>query len=137
MTDPRDQIPEPVRAFLMAFVHTFDELQVLLWLRRLEPETFDAARVHTELAMREDAALTALDALAERGLVRSETNASASFRYAPPAPLRALVSELAEAHARAPFALVEIMSNNALVRVRSSAIQTFGEALSLRRGPRK
>jgi hypothetical protein len=137
MTNAPDPVSDPVRGFLMNFVHTFEELEILLLLQRHAPETFDPERVHLALEIPEDAALSALDALAERGLLRKGTDTSASFTYAPHASVCALVSELADAHAQAPFAIVEIMSVNALVRLRSSAIQRFGQAFHLRRHPPK
>jgi hypothetical protein len=137
MTNAPDPVSEPVRGFLMNFVHTFEELEILLLLHCHAPEPFDPERVHHALEIPEDAALSALDALADRGLLRKGADTSRSFVYAPHASLCALVSELADVHAQALFAIVEIMSANALIRLRSSAIQRFGQAFHLRRHPPK
>lgn len=130
-------VSESLREFLSSFVHTFEELDVLLVLRRSAPRAVAPEDFEHYLGLPPDVALSALEALAGRGLLRREPGARRAFVFAPDPGLAPRVAELARAQEEQHFALVEVMSANAIERLKSSAVKTFSEAFLLGRRARK
>jgi DNA-binding GntR family transcriptional regulator len=77
----------------------------------------------------------ALEHLRQQGLVEPAPDATAgAWRYGPQtAELRTAVAELAQVFADDRLALIELLSVQALDRLRTSALRTFAEAFRLKR----
>ena len=132
--DPSPQL----RELLRDFVSSYEELEVLLLLAREErdwsiPELAEALRAPYDVIE------AAAESLVEvRGLVETVTRAGQRrFVFAPENDeRRALVAELGEAYLERRLAIVQIMSANAVARVRGAAIRRFADSFRLDR-PKK
>lgn len=129
---PTADIPPSLRQFLMDVVHTYDELEILLLLYSRRPQADTAQGVAETLSFTPDAAGMALDHLTERGvLVRSATT-PAEFHFPAGSAFEATTAELRRSYAESRIAIVQLMSQNALDRLKKSALLTFAEAFRLR-----
>jgi len=120
--------------FLFENVATYDELEVLLLLHR-EPErdwTIDATA--PALGLQAEACQAALQTLAAHGLLVLGRR-PATFRYAPASqPLDEATERLQRAYTEDRFTIVQIMTTNAMNRVRAAALDRLGGAIQLRDG---
>jgi hypothetical protein len=123
-----------LRQFLDTFVHTFEDLEVLLLLYRRADEALTLQEVHSALKLNSELAASALDDLTQRGIAQKLSDEPPRFRYASPRSAQKVVDELARVHAEQHIALITTIASNAITRVRTSAIRTFAEAFMLRKG---
>lgn len=80
------------------------------------------------------AAAAALDHLHEAGLADVQPGAPPSYRFAPAdATVGAACSQLAQAWAEDRLAVVDVLTSEAMDRLRISALKTFADAFRLRR----
>jgi hypothetical protein len=127
---------EHLQQFLFERVTTYEELEVLLLLLRKEGLAFSAAGVAEQLGASRDDCLTALENLERQGLL-ARAEEPTKFRYAPSdSALAQGVEELATAYRDQRILVIQMMSRNAVARVRTAAIRTFADAFRLR-GPNK
>lgn len=134
---PEDPSPN-LREFLREFVSSYEELEVLLLLAR-EARPWSAAELAEALSARDDVIAAAADSLVETGrLVETVTvGGQRRFAFAPQsAELRGRVIELDRAYAERRLAIVQIMSANAVERMRGAAIRRFADSFRLER-PKK
>ncbi|WP_242345286.1 hypothetical protein [Anaeromyxobacter terrae] len=128
-----DEIAADIQAFMLACVDSYEQLEVLLLLRREAAGPFTAARVAEALRLPLASAERSLDELAGRGLLSATGRSERSYRYAPADPATAdVVGRLARAYAERRVAVIDLMSANAMSRIRRSALRTFAEAFRLR-----
>lgn len=130
-----DQIEE-LRAFLRDNVSTFEELETLLFLMRAPPSPHTVADVAGALGMTKEMAQDALDGLlaASVGLERASAPGEApAYRYAPPHEQQELLNRLKRTYDEQRFTIVQIMSSNAVERVRSLAARRLADAFRLER----
>jgi len=132
----RDLLTDELRAFLRENVHSYEELETLLLLYRQREGRWSIDSVAAELRLPDTLAAAALGALQARGWIQSTSAEPEKFWYDAAKVSDETVASLARAYTEARFAVVEVMSANALTRLRSSAIRTFAEAFRLR-GPKK
>lgn len=118
-----------MQQLLRAHVESFEQLLVLLWFCRNHARAWSldeiAAAVHAaELE-------GALDHLCAHRLLERQTDRSgARYVYNPRPPSLAWVIEaLARVHDENPVDIVRLLNANAIERIRSAAIVTFGEPL--------
>jgi DNA-binding transcriptional regulator PaaX len=123
---------EHLRQFLFERVATYEELEILLLLRRKEGQAFSVAGVAKELGASNEDCRAALQNLERQGLLASAEEPP-RFRYAPSdSVLAQRVEELAAAYQDQRILVVQMMSGNAVARVRTAAIRTFADAFRLR-----
>ncbi|MFZ5894612.1 MAG: hypothetical protein ACOY0T_26355 [Myxococcota bacterium] len=131
------ELSEPVRQFLMVYVHTFEDLEVLLAARRLQGTAFAPDAIAQTLCMDVDSAALALGKLSDVGLIAPRSADPLTYEYRPPAALAVRVDELSEAYETQHLLVITAISSNAITRVRTSAIKTFAEAFMLGKRPKK
>jgi hypothetical protein len=129
--------------FLQAFLHdsvsSYEELEALLLLARESDRRWTDGELAEALKVKVDAIATALDALTSvEGLLEVDDHAGERrCRYAPKSKmLRQVVDELASAYAEQRLAIVQLMSANALARVRGAAMLRLANAFRIER-PKK
>lgn len=129
----KDQTAFPdVRQFLFENVATYDELEVLLLLQRRPEVDWTVTTVAQALGLLADACQVALENLAAHGLLCLGENPR-TFRYAPASKeLGEAAERLQRANGEDRFAIVQLMTTNAMERVRAAALDTLGGALHLR-----
>ena len=125
-----------LQQFLFDRVTTYEELEILLLLQRKAGQAFSVAGVAKELGASTEDCRAALQNLERQGLLTSAEEPP-RFRYAPSdSVLAQRVEELAAAYQDQRILVIQMMSRNAVARVRTAAIHTFADAFRLR-GPKK
>lgn len=125
---------EELRAFLREHVSSFEELEALLLFVRAPQRAWESFDVASALGLSEDMTETALSGIAGTFVARESGGGSAVvYRYAPRAELEPVVELLRRAYAEERLTVVQIMSANAMQRVRSSAARRLAEAFRLER----
>jgi hypothetical protein len=125
--------------FLQAFLHdsisSYEELEVLLLLVGESDRPWTDRELAEALSVEVDAITPALDELASvEGLLEIDSQAGQRrVKYAPKSKLlRQVVDELAIAYVEQRLAIVQIMSANALDRVRGAAMRGLANAFRIK-----
>src|SRR5688572_28420767 len=132
---PEHGIPENVRLLLATSIETYDQLAMLLLLLEGPERDFTAEGVAELLSVSPSAAKSSLEhlAAAELLVVSQEPNAT-RYRYGPRRPeLDKAARGLAQAYQNRRIEVMQLMSANAIERVRSGAIRLFADAFLLGR----
>lgn len=132
MDDPPD-ISAELKSFLRGWITSYEQLQTLLLLRQRRDDGFSASSIAEVLHVSEIAAAEALEHLCRVSLVEFQgASGASSFKYAPASiHLGDLVDQLADAWARNQLTVMNLMSSNAIERVRTGAIRTFADSFIL------
>jgi hypothetical protein len=127
--------PESLRIFLREQVFGFEELRALLCLVAEPTRAWSALDVEAATGEPVELAEAALEELARRGrLVQALPGRPARYRYAASdRDVEALVRQLALAYEEQRLAVIRMMNENALHRVRSTAARQLAEAFRLDR----
>jgi hypothetical protein len=128
------EIPDDVQAFLRDYIGSYEELEVLLLLYRSRDQWHNLGAITARLRLPGVSTETTASLVASRLLAVRETAAEAVYAYGPTDPaLENAVTRLAQSYAEAPLAVMKVMTDNAMNRLRVSALQTFADAFVLRR----
>jgi predicted ArsR family transcriptional regulator len=130
-----DDLAEDVRALLHEHIESYEQLEVLLLLRRERHEECTVAALAARLHIREELVAAALEALETGGLV-AVTGAAPEVRFAyRPASsgIDAAAGGLQREYAERPIRIIQLMSANAIDRVRTAALHTFADAFVLKK----
>jgi hypothetical protein len=123
---------EPVRVLLREHVTTFERLELLMLLFRNRNRQWSVQQMYESLNMRVELAPDALAGLEAGGLVQRiarRANEDDMFQFLPATPaLAEAVDALDAAYREESAAVVSAMSVNAIERIRSGSIRTFGDA---------
>lgn len=130
-----DELPEDVRTLLHEHIESYEQLEVLLLLRRERYEAWTVAGLAARLHIREELVGSALDGLKAGGLVAATVAAPAPrFAYRPASSgLDAAAGRLDREYAERPIRIIQLMSANAIERVRTAALHTFADAFVLKK----
>jgi hypothetical protein len=130
-----DDLPEDVRALLQEHIESYEQLEVLLLLRRERYEEWTAAGLAARLHVREELVGSALNRLEAGGLVAVIGAAPAArFAYRPTSSgLDAAAGRLEREYRERPIRIIQLMSANAIDRVRTAALHTFADAFVLKK----
>jgi hypothetical protein len=130
-----DDLPDDVRALLQAHIESYEQLEVLLLLRRERYEEWTAAGLAARLHIREELIGSALEGLKSGGLVAATGAASdPRFAYRPASSgIDAAAGRLDREYAERPIRIIQLMSANAIDRVRTAALHTFADAFVLKK----
>lgn len=130
-----DDLPEDVRALLHEHIESYEQLEVLLLLRRERYEDWTAAGLSTRLHLREELVGSAVEGLEAGGLVAmTSTGPMPRFAYRPTSSgIDAAAGRLDREYAERPIRIIQLMSANAIYRVRTAALHTFADAFVLKR----
>jgi hypothetical protein len=123
--------------FLREFIHSYEQLEILLRLASSSERSATAEGMAASMPIDPVVAADALETLArdKRLIVRCETTAGepAHYKYQPASPeLSAIVAKVDEAYRTRRLEVMNLMSANALERVRNAAVQAFARAFLLR-----
>jgi hypothetical protein len=131
----KSRVPDDVRVLLFQYIHTFEQLEVLLLLRSDPTRSWTANAVSEALKISAENAREALDRLGGTGLVDVTPDPSTpQFRYSPGNhALDETTARLATAYNDSRLEILRLMSSNALERLRSSAIRTFADSFVLKK----
>lgn len=127
---------EQLREFLRDHVSSFEQLQALLLLAKDARRAWSPEEVAASTGVPLEQMENALDELAQSGhlLAASSQGRTRLYSYAPVgSSTPELVSQLARAYEEQLLAIVRMMSDNALERVRSTAARRLAEAFRLDR----
>jgi hypothetical protein len=120
-----------VQAFLRDRVESYEQLAILLLLRtRGSDSSWSPSAVAKELHLPESVAEQELQAFCRQGLSSVAVYPDrVEFRYRPESPeLAILVEKLAEAYESQRVEVMQMMTTNAIERVRARALRTFANA---------
>ena len=120
--------------FLFDYVETYEELQVLACLGVGRELWWEPADVTRDCGVEESATFTALERLVARGLlVRQGSEPSVKYRLHDDFQGRSYIFDrLAIEYRENRLQLIEMMTGNAIGRVRASALRTFAECFRIR-----
>ena len=129
------EIPDDVQALLRDHIESYEQLEVLLLLRREVGKTWAAERISERLGISPALAADALAALGtSRLVVAHEDEPETRYAYAPEkASLVETVNRLASDYASARIEIIKLMSANAINRVRTGALRAFADAFVIRK----
>lgn len=130
-----DGLPEDVRALLHEHIESYEQLEVLLLLRRERHEGWTTAGLSARLHVREELVGSAIEGLKAGGLVTMTSTAPVPrFAYRPTSSgLDAAAGRLDREYAERPIRIIQLMSANAIDRVRTAALHTFADAFVLKK----
>ncbi|MBS0579656.1 MAG: helix-turn-helix domain-containing protein [Proteobacteria bacterium] len=130
----RVELDPEVREFLRAHLRSYEQLEILLALRGA-PRNWSLGELALDLGIDDAPASVALETLREAGLVKAWTVAGArTFSYvARSTTADHILALIARERQERPAALLRVMSEQALERLRTSAAQAFADAFVLRK----
>jgi DNA-binding IclR family transcriptional regulator len=112
-----------LRQFLFDRVTSYDEIEALLWLQKNPGHASTITEIASALGLSRAACLLALENLAAQGLLALGEE---KFRYAPAnEELAAAAEQLRRFNSEDRFAIVQLMTTNAMDRVRAAAVSRF------------
>jgi hypothetical protein len=128
---PAPDLPEDVERFLDTHLDAFEQLEVLLFLRR-QARAVDLESLAGALGMDREACEEACRHLAKRGVVRA-TGDPPVFAYAPSRPEDVrTVDALAKLYAEDRVVVIQAITASSLERLRRSTLRAFAEAFRLK-----
>jgi hypothetical protein len=126
------ELPEDVRALLHEHIESYEHLETLLLLRRERYEQWTTEGLAARLRVRPELNEAALASLKASGLVEATDAAPTRFAYRPASSgIDAAVGRLAHEYAERPILIIQLMSANAIERLRTAALHTFADAFVL------
>lgn len=130
-------IPDDVQTLLRDCIESFEQLEILLLLLKRPGETWapDAVATAIKLSLSEDAAAEALAHLRRWNLIEGE--ARGRYRYNPANRLDATIRALATVYEDERLEVMRLMNQNAIERVRTSALRAFSDAFFVGGGGKK
>jgi len=128
--DESPDVSAEVKSFLRGRITSYEQLQTLLLLRQRRAESLSARFVAETLHVSESAAAEALEHLSSVTLAEVQLGSGTpSFKYVPGSVhLGELVDQLADAWEHNQLVVMNLMSSNALERVRTGALRRFADA---------
>lgn len=128
----KDSATSDLQRFLLENVANYDELEALLLLQRQPALDWDASAAAEAVGLPLEQCEAALESLAGRGLV-AVGGPPPTFRYAPASRgLAEAAEQLRQTYAADRFAIVQLMTTNAMDRVRAAVRDRIGGALQLK-----
>jgi DNA-binding IclR family transcriptional regulator len=120
---------------LFEHIASYEQLEVLLLMAKERQAPWSARTLAERLGLDSDSCQAALEHLLDHGLVAAGP-AAGEFGYHPASSeLEQKVETLRQTYQEQRVAVVQMMSGNAVERVRTAAIRTFAGAFRLR-GPK-
>jgi hypothetical protein len=128
---------EELRVFLSDHVSGFEELEVLLFFVRAPRQAWNLADVAGALNVSPEMVEATLRQLTTAGApitpIAAATTAATTYRYTPNVQTERLLEGLARAYDEQRLTVLQIMSSNAMDRVRSMAARRLADAFRLDR----
>lgn len=128
------ELPDDVRALLHEHIDSYEQLEILLLLRRERYERWTGEALASRLHLGTGLIETALAGLKTSRLVEAAGGTRATFAYRPAnSGLDAAVGRLEREYAERPILIIQQMSANAIERLRTAALHTFADAFVLKK----
>jgi len=126
-------LPTDVQELLRLRIGSYEQLHVLLLLFQGRAEwSVEALAAHLKVSA--DSASQALSALAAHGLVaRASEPPEPKYRYAS-GRQDAAVEALVRAHQEQPLAIIRLLAEQSIERIRADALRAFADAFLFRKG---
>jgi hypothetical protein len=126
-------LPDDVRSLLHEHIESYEQLEVLLLLLRERYEEWTIAGLAARLHVREELIGAALEGLRAGGLAAvSAATPAPRFAYRPTSSgMDAAAGRLAQEYLERPIRIIQLMSANAIERLRTAALHTFADAFVL------
>lgn len=132
-----NELPEDVRRLLREHIETYEQLEILLLLRRERYEEWTPQALTVGLHIPEGLIGPALAGLTACGLIQvtlGEGPTASRFAYRPVSSgLDVAAGRLDREYTERPIRIIQLMSANAIERVRTAALHTFADAFVLRK----
>jgi hypothetical protein len=127
-----EEISGDVRSFLLNAIGSYEELELLLLLHAHADEQWSPEAAAARLGLPVAAASGALEQLRRHGLLEvpatPPANATLAFKYSSGNASARLVDAVAAIYATNRLGLMRVMSQNAIERVRTRALNFFSDA---------
>ena len=125
-----DSLPAQVQDFLRDRLRSFEELETVRLLRAERAEWWNADAVAAKLKLPTSLADDALESLLGKGLLVARVQGGIKlYRYDSVEPaLDALVAQTMASYDEDRIGVMQVMSSNAVERVRGGVIRTFADA---------
>jgi hypothetical protein len=124
-----EEIHENVRTLLFEHIETHEQLATVLLLRNDRQLSWTNRALAAELKIPTSLAEETLQHLVQHGLLVCADPASLQYKYAPGTPeLGERVDHLAEAYQTHWIEILKLLSENAIVRVRTTVMGAFADA---------
>lgn len=129
-----ETLPKNVHAFLQECVESYEQLELLLFLREQAAADWTLSAIAERVRFPAEEIDEAVRGLLAAGCIVERTQPQRTIRYAPRDEGQSeAIDALAAAYAARPLAIIKLMNTNAIERVRSAAIDTFADAFILGR----
>lgn len=123
---------EDLQRFLFEHVESYEELELVVFLRRQRERDWTAEEAGAKLGLSTSACVSALEALEQHGVVVKGATPG-SFRYEPYSmEAAARLAQLDAFYRNQRLAVVMLMSVNAIERLRVATLHRFADTLRLR-----
>jgi hypothetical protein len=127
-------IEATVRALVAERVHGYEQLEALLFLRACPTGDCTPESVAAALRIPVESTTAALEDLVKRGLASARESGPHAYRFDPATPeLRAAVAGLERAYAEQRLAVIKLLSDHAIERLRTGATRAFADSFLIGR----
>jgi hypothetical protein len=129
-----DKIPLEVREFIRRYIHTVEQLDILLILKGQPTHEWTVPEVFAKVRTSEQSVALRLAQFAEQKLLRESPGVPATYRYSPPSDLDRIISAAGEALLTRRVKVLEIIFGSDETEVIDPA-QSFADAFRIRSRP--
>jgi hypothetical protein len=131
-----NELPEDLKRLLTAHIESYEHLAILVFLYGERPRAFTSAALSDSLKISAGLVSAALASLQQAHLVRAPSASPPHYAYDDSNPaLAASVEVLAREYAENPVRIIQLMSSNAIERVRTAALHAFADAFIFKKDP--
>jgi hypothetical protein len=124
-----EAFPDSAKQFLSRYIHSLEELEVLLLLRRGADRAWSVAQVYEVIRSSERSLEKRLQIFAAEGFLVEEKGPPSAFRYAPSSEeLRSAVEQIATSYQLSRVRVIE-----AIFAPEVDPVQKFADAFKLRK----
>lgn len=124
---------QKLKQFLLDHVETLEELQILVWFHRHSGASATDTQIAEETAISLTLVSEALERMANSRILSSTDSQPVAFRYDPAdAVVHETLQEVLARYLEDPRAVMQVMTANAIERLRASAMRAFAEAFRIR-----
>ena len=124
-----ETLPEPVKRFLSRYIHSLEQLELLLLLRAHPARLWTVVQVYEVIRSSQASLQKGLESFAREGFFAEEKESVPGFRYAPrDDELREAVEQVA-----ASYQLSRVRVIEAIFAPEIDPVQTFADAFKLRK----
>jgi hypothetical protein len=129
-----DLDPQKLRQFLFDHVETHEELQILMWFQQHSGSSATEGQIAADTGISTALVTEALERLTAAGMLASHLSTPGAFHYDPKEPaVHEMLQRVVAIYREDPRSVIELMTANALQRLRASASRAFADAFRLRK----